>query len=256
MSRNIFLGSVLLDRAILVPIRLIHSRDTPTPALAGTALHSGTLPGMGIPAGVSRWVLRGHLTGGEIFETGYWTQNAFTTPTDANAGCATAAANAVTDLAGPLFGKITADCGYDEVRVYSYPSGGPSATIIGSATITGGTGGGTSPVLPLQTAVCVTLRTALAGRAHRGRMYFPMNVGTLTAHQMSSADTTAIANGVATFLGRYSAALGPVVVSQIGAGAKTPITTVTVDSKPDVQRRRAARLVAANTGTKVITFTG
>jgi hypothetical protein len=211
---------------------------------------------MGIPAGVSRWVLRGHLTGGEIFETGFWTQSAFTTPADANAAAAVAAANVVTDLGGPLFNKITADCGYDEVRVYSYPSGGPAASVIGTAAIASGTGGGTSPVLPLQTAVCVTLRTPLAGRQHRGRMYFPMNVGTLTTHQLSSTDTNSIATGVATFLGRFNSAASPVVVSQIGAGQKTQITTVTCDSKPDVQRRRAARVTPLNTGTHTVTYTG
>lgn len=42
-----------------------------------------------------------------------------------------------------------------------------------SATVTGAAGAGTTDILPRQVALVVTLRTALAGRSFRGRVYVP-----------------------------------------------------------------------------------
>lgn len=100
---------------------------------------------------------------------------------------------------------------------------------------------------PLQVAHVVTLHTATPrGRAHAGRCYLPpideglLSTGQWTAAQASSRNNTfaAMLTGLNTDLG------GPVTIfSKVGTGTKHAVTSVNSDTRPDVQRRRAAQQV-------------
>lgn len=109
-------------------------------------------------------------------------------------------------------------------------------------------GTGTGDVLPPQIAMCVTLRTAQAGRSFRGRVYLPgfneasnSVTGTLT----STASSVAFVTAIKAALVASSLDLG--VLSRPAPTAPVPragfITTVTSivarDSVWDTQRRRA-----------------
>lgn len=115
---------------------------------------------------------------------------------------------------------------------------------------TGGATAGTSAtdVLPLQTALCVTLRTALAGRSFRGRTYLcGYTEATNTAAGVKSSTTSAV-----TFITNIKSNLVTVgldlgVLSRPRVAPLTPsagfITVVTSivarDAVWDTQRRRA-----------------
>lgn len=204
---------------------------------------------MAIPLGYSRNVIRGHLIGGEIFEWGFWTAAA---PSD------DAAANSqATAVAGAYTGSIATGSaahtflssgeGIDQVRVYSYPSGGPTASHVGvAALIQTGT---TTATCPNQVSVVCTLQTGFSGRRNRGRVYLPCtHTSALVSGQLSSAQTTALAQFMQKFFQQVNSAIGQptVVLSQV-AGSANNLVTIRVDSRLDIQRRRANRQAPAFT---------
>lgn len=202
---------------------------------------------------MSRAVIHGTLAGGEIFETGFWLSQA---PTDADAATARAveiAGHVVSDLLPGVTGLITADSAYTGVRLYAYPTGGPLATFVGEGPITSGPGHGTgSNPLPDQCGLVVTLNTGASGRSHRGRMYLPGNGMPLGAdHQLGIDQATSVANAMATFISNMVGE-GPVVVLSQLLGTSRPVDSVNVDTRVDIQRRRANRQAVTGHHTSVI----
>jgi hypothetical protein len=122
----------------------------------------------------------------------------------------------------------------------------------GTKTPVAGTGGG---LHPNYVALVVTLRTASAGRSHRGRVYLPAT-GVPISASTGRINTNAqpYADGIAAFL----TGLGPddvgfpgdpashaVVVSRTTAVASN-ITSVSIDDKPDTQRGRENKLLGGS----------
>jgi hypothetical protein len=196
-----------------------------------------------IPAGVNRIVVVGHSPSGEIFNTGVWTfGDVPTTEALATAFAASARDVFLATAQAAMEFYLSPASGFDEIRTYHYPTGGPSASFLGVAPIASGAGTGTEADLPLQIAAVTSLRTGLPGRTRRGRMYWPVNRRTLANHQLDEPDVANIGGAVAGFLTgiNAAAALGIcTVVSQVGAGSHAFVTSVVVDSRLDVQRRRA-----------------
>lgn len=213
---------------------------------------------MAIPPSTVRCSLIGHLPQGEIFNTSFWLGSTVISDGGVANTLADNIANAFEGLASnPFTGLLATGAGYDEVRVYSYPSGGPSALTIGSAPISGEQGAITSSLLPLQSCIVATLRTGFAGRRNRGRMYFPFITGGLVAHQTTVAHTAQLASALSTFFGLVNALpdSGSVsVVSQVGVGAMKPVTSVEFDTKLDIQRRHANRQAEVGTSTAPVTL--
>jgi len=114
-------------------------------------------------------------------------------------------------------------------------------------------GGGTAGTaagdfLPPQTAMCITLRTALAGRSFRGRVYLPgyselvnSATGTLTVSTASVAFVTAIQSAlVANSLNLGVLSRPAPLALPPRAGFITPVTSIVArDLVWDTQRRRA-----------------
>jgi hypothetical protein len=216
---------------------------------------------MGIPASVTHVVFGGALPGGEHWQSGFWVHGA--TPEDA------AAANANAEL---WWGQLTAEddsgamriqlevchaeCTLAYVRVYPYPSGGPTAPFVGEHSPTALTGSGSELRLPNQVAMVVSLRTALSGRRHRGRMYLPCNaLGLESSGNFADSNIALIAAGWATCFSDWneSGDNGSIaVVSQTGTSV-TDVANIVVDSRPDIQRRRANRQTIAHTRTDAVT---
>lgn len=213
---------------------------------------------MGIPAESMRVSLVGHQGADEIFDTSFWVAGAGVPTSNADAN--TYASQVSAQLGGPTLTELCTllytDSGYDEVRVYSYPTGGPSASYIGTAAIGSGTGTGTS-AMPLQQCMVATLRTGLAGRSHRGRMYLPASGrGLDTGHVFNSTVTSAVCTALADFLSAVNG-LGSTnnvaVVSQTLTQATT-VVEVTVDQRPDIQRRRANRQSTGTMASEAVTI--
>lgn len=211
---------------------------------------------MPIPLGYSRHVLIGHLSGGEIFQTGFWVSEA---PSDAAATTADAQAVATylnahwADTGSPV-SLLDSASGYDSIKVYSYPNGGPDASYVGEANLTGAVGTGTQS-LPDQCALVISLHTGMSGRRHKGRMYLPMTKGTVaTGGQLAGSLVNNYATWWATTFGGINSAVSPgfaVVLSQV-AGSAQRVTEVAVDTRVDIQRRRADRIVPAATATAAV----
>jgi hypothetical protein len=205
---------------------------------------------MTIPSNVHRVSILGTGPGAEVFNVGFWINGAVVT----TAGEANTLAGLVrdawqTNAASNWKGLILPDSVYREIRWYAYPTGGPNASVIGSAAIVSGTGTGTG-FAPLQQCAVVSLRTGFAGRRTRGRMYVPASgAAANTGHLYASSVATNLANSTAAFFTAVNAMAnaGPVsVLSQVGAGSINPVTEVRVDDKPDIQRRRANKFAAAS----------
>lgn len=209
---------------------------------------------MPIPTQSARVALIGSRTDGEIFETGFWLNGVIADNAEANAAAAVIAAAFTTagvdDAVAPLIDNTTH---YDEVRVYGYPTGGPSSPAIGSAALAV-TGTGSSSGLPLQTCAVLTLRTGFAGRSFRGRMYLPALGTTLaTGHLLNTGQVTACCNAFADLFTLLNTTAGIVSVVSQTLGVKTPVTEVTVDNRPDIQRRRANQQPSVTVATATVT---
>lgn len=200
---------------------------------------------------MTRLTFGGTLPGNEIWECGIWMQG--------DAPTSEASANALADLwwaelvatDGSGLGHAAAQFIWSPqiamtyTKTYVYPAGGSKATYIGEHTgsITGQASA--DPLHPNQTAMCVTLRTGYAGRTNRGRIYLPANGVPLTdVANFQTAAGQQIANVAATMIRDWDAASeGTLVVLSQRTSTAKPISSVSVDSRPDTQRRRANRQV-------------
>lgn len=200
---------------------------------------------MPIPLGYSRSVIHGTLPGGEIWQCGMWAAEA---PSDQAATQAQAdnfAADLTTQWAlgtGPKQ-LITSSTTVSGVTVYSYTAAGGKAEFVAehALSLTGLNGAQT---MPDQVALCVSLLTGHAGRRNRGRIYLPVNApGTLTGGQLTAQQCADQAEWVAGLIGLWNGHLAGnniCVLSQV-AGTSNPVTSTRVDSRFDIQRRRANR---------------
>lgn len=206
-------------------------------------------------------VLRGVMPGNEIWETGFWMSDT---------GVASeAAANALAQI---IWGTITANdtsgamrtlsvkawkvtIKFTEVRTYVYTGGTTAAYIgsfVGSPALAGSSSGA---ILSNQTAMCLSLRTGLAGRRNRGRMYLPVNGLALNNDaQWDAADLQTIADGWRIFMNDVNASdTGKIVVVSRTATQFHPITGLILDSRPDVIRRRANQQLPTSRIVEVVT---
>jgi hypothetical protein len=194
------------------------------------------------------------MPNGEIWSTGFWVHGGV--PTDSAGAYALAQLAAfefnANDDSGAMrlsfYNLGNAQQIWDTVTAYCYPTGGPTATAIGQYVMPTPVAGSNSAHNPNQVALVLTLRTALAGRAHRGRMYLPaVGVPLGTDGQVAQSVLDVLTAAWALAFGDWNAASTPkiVIVSQSRKGDATypggftPVTTVSMDSRCDIQRSRA-----------------
>lgn len=210
---------------------------------------------MAIPANSLRIVATGSLPSGEVWNTGFWLVPA--TPI-------TSIDDLLLDMAVPqtawnTFWAATASLRSagtpaSQLLGYYYAGGesGGKATYSGAVPLTANDGTGL-PRMPDQVAIVASLRTGLAGRSFRGRMYLPINNMTLGADgQMGSATGTLICNAVGAMLDACaSSSLVPNVVSATQS-TQQPITLISMDTVLDTQRRRRNKIKPDATATYVM----
>lgn len=221
---------------------------------------------MAIPANVMRLTLQGHGTGADIWSNSYWWGVAPGSSVPANnAQAATTLAAIIANAKFTAFktfllGIMPAVCTTDSATLYCYPAGGPTAAAIAEQGIAGVGTNGVGP-MPPQTCMVASLRTGQAGRSFRGRVYLPKQSSVLSGgHQFPNSETSAAATAVAAFLSNWEAdAILPdgtgmfAVVVSSKRGVASAITSVVVDSKPDVQRRRINKMTTENTNSHAVT---
>lgn len=212
---------------------------------------------MAIPADTCRAVLVGSAPGGEIFETGFWLKvNSALTLSQVNDLAAFLSDEFTGTARLPLAALIKTDTSYDTIKVYAYPSGGPTATWVGEAPVNTGHGSASSNS-PLYMCMVASLKTGLAGRTHRGRMYLPASGLDLTdAHRLNAAKAAAACTGLANWFQAINGGPAPAdakvaVVSQKNT-SWLEVSQVTIDDKPDVQRRRENKMDSGTTATAAV----
>lgn len=208
------------------------------------------------PANTAKVVWGGVYPQGEIWETSFAVTLALG-PTNQ------AGADSMADLIAGVFNS-TIDTGLRQLvpsagnmntlKVYFY-NGGSSAAFVSvpSPPSLTGTGGAT---LPLQACVVVTLLTGAAGRSNRGRMYLPAaGAGVSMANnQLNETIVDTITDQITDLFDGINALEGftsVAVVSQTHSAAR-PVTSIRVDSKVDIQRRRANKQAPLFTATAAI----
>jgi hypothetical protein len=146
---------------------------------------------------------------------------------------------------------------YSSLQAYSYPAlGGAFSTSAIFSTGVVGTGAGS---LPTQNCLVLSLRSGRAGRRGRGRMYYPMTVGTSigTNGQLTTTTTATFATALKTLFDAINVltiGASPSIVCIAGrdSGVNAPVTGVTVDTKIDTQRRRTDKIVVAGQSNAIL----
>lgn len=195
-------------------------------------------------------VHEGALAQGEQFAWGLWLKPATgalptldATQTWLN-GVATRliATECNSSTSGAFTSLIAEDSSYSTVRGYIYPAGADVASGVVEATVNkSGTG---AAELPDQCSLVASLRSTVPSRSGRGRVYLPANGVGLAVHQMFSTDLGNLATVMKNYLDflNTSAIAGDeldVVVRSVTQGVVRLVHQVVIDSRLDIQRRRA-----------------
>jgi len=147
----------------------------------------------------------------------------------------------------------------DSLAVYHYPANSPVATISSTLAITPLVGVGTGAGSAVN-ALVLSLRTGLAGRQGRGRMYLPVTATSAinSLNQISSTMTQACADALEQVaddlliltLGGVAPIIG--VANPKKATPFKGATQVVCDTKVDAQRRRKDKIVPVATSISTI----
>ena len=202
-----------------------------------------------------RVVIKGTGPGAEIFQTGFCT--AAVTPPSSQAALQTdcnAISAFVVTMWNSIKSSIYSSYSLTEVDMYQYVWPSTKASFQAATSLTANPGTLASSASPIDTAMVVSIRSAVPGRSGRGRMYLPNHglvagaSGTFTGSPQSTYATAVKA--LFTSVAGYSSYV-PIVASRTH-GTWQPVASIVCDNKPDVQRRRVDRL--APTATSVLAF--
>lgn len=154
------------------------------------------------------------------------------------------------DGSAPISGLVSNDTFYVGNSVYYYPANATAADLVAENNFSSAIAGGSSYAGDLRQSMVSSTLTGLSGRSFRGRRYLPVDGATLSAHQFSAANIASLSAADGAFLHAINEVLlGTVnVVCSIinNRDFAQPITAVSVDSKPDTQRRRSNKEVASH----------
>lgn len=213
---------------------------------------------MAIPSGVIRCVLEGTRAANEIMNTGFWLTGAtVTSQGDANDFAEAVGTLLSTTYSAAITGLSRSTDVWHGLTTYCYPTGGPLATYIGSFAFTKA-GTASAATLPLQTCAVLTLQTGLNGRRNRGRMYLPASgiAVEATAFNFDATTVTTVTTAWQGFMNEWNANISfpskIAVVSSAGSAAHE-VTSIRMDTRPDVQRRRANSQTVSSSVSKPIT---
>lgn len=137
---------------------------------------------------------------------------------------------------------------YIGIKAYHYFAGHSAADVQADhpfTTAQAGTGTGTTPT---QCSLVTSCLTGLTGRANRGRRYLPMTSGVLTDMLFAHSVVDALCAAEQTWIQAVNAStlVSGSISARVGSNQSVPpaITSIKIDTEPDVQRRRADKIVA------------
>jgi hypothetical protein len=161
------------------------------------------------------------------------------------------------NAAGSAGSLNASDCRLLGSRAYFYRAGDRAASAQAEDLLTTPlVGAGASP-MPTQTSLVVSLLSAFPGRKNRGRLYLPMTgKGLSTGHVLTLAEVTSCATAMKGLIDGINTQLLGSDACRIVIGSNQPsapvVLRVRVDNEPDVQRRRADKILASQFATAII----
>lgn len=197
-----------------------------------------------IPSGYSRNVISGALPNGEMWATSFWCDEAPSdqAATQTQANKIAADLNARWSVTGSPTNFASSGTTFSTLTTYSYLDTTGKAKYVAEAALTGTSSNTQS--CPNQVSIVTTLLTGNAGRRNRGRMYWPCNAPPgMTNGELPSAWVDNLAAWLSGTITAVNGDLGGqhvCVLSQVG-GTSHSVNAVKVDSRFDIQRRRADR---------------
>lgn len=201
---------------------------------------------MSVPDGMTKLVVSGTLAGGtEKFAFSIWHSGYNAIGTTGGIDLALLEADAVWQaFITNLLVLMTTGDSITQYDAYYYTGG--VATSHSQLAVTH-VGTGAASGAPCQIALVLTLRTALATRSGRGRIYLPTrNIVTAgsTGHLSSPANLNTVCDKFRDYCRSVSTGgvVNVVVVSQTHSFVN-PVTSISADDVPDTQRRRRNKLV-------------
>lgn len=208
---------------------------------------------------VLKLVIAGHIGSTQTWSTGVYIIHSQTDepPSPVDLGFALSAYESPVAAWANAFAPIWAqDTQYDKMDLYAYsPDSGRahSQSQLTPTAIVGMSGQNH----PGQVSLVQSLRTNLAGASHRGRMYAPATGVSLQANlQLTQTQCNDLAGATGSLLtainqtnlaGHGLTATACVIASRT-TQTYTAIDEVVTDSRPDIQRRRADKLLPAFVG--------
>lgn len=208
--------------------------------------------------------INGTLGSEQTWSTGFWV---------GYTGDPVPTSDQVNDLAGDfagfantwataLEGLWTSTTAIDSVTVAFFPTGALHPTLLGEATV--GVEGSGSLSMPASCCLVATNRTARPGRSYRGRNYIPLTnpavMGGVT-FEVTEGTTVTVANAHAALFHAVNENTpdSPLIAGTVSVGSRaasvlTPVIEVSVDSRPDVQRRREDKVGALFTHDAAVTI--
>lgn len=196
--------------------------------------------------GIIKVTVQGH-TPGETFTTGMYVDN----PGGDASGAAAAFVTAFTTFWNAVKAFVPTTIGVDaidavEVDPLTFRNGAGATT--GVALV----GTDAADPLPPQTALVVSLKTAIRTRAGRGRMYLPpFGTDQIDAGRVPAATVTAVKNAAAALVNDLQATGYTPVIYHRGPHTTDVINQVIVGDVYDTQRRRRNKLVEARSSVGV-----
>lgn len=211
---------------------------------------------MTYPGDSVRFEIRGTGPGSEIWITGFW-YFANGSVTD-QPSLATLNDSVSADVA-TWWNAIKANCyaiyALTELRAYYYAGGTNTAEFAATHVFTASPGTQAGVGSPIDTSICISTRTSIVGRSHRGRMYTPCHTPIQPSSGLITSGTvTTYVNATQALFNAMGARAGYVTVISRKLGTGEPVTTISADLKPDVQRRRENRLTGGTPVVAAITF--
>lgn len=207
---------------------------------------------MSVVAGSARVVLSGTGYSPEIWATGFWVSAAaLTTSQECTDFADTVHVKAVdSGFKTSLLNVIGPGFNWNKVTVYSHESGNPAADHVGEFAVPSGTGSNQTGLNQIsQVCMVATLKTDTAGRTGRGRMFIPAAGQPVANGRFNTVSRNTLCDNLAamfTLINALTDTSAIVGVFSNAASAIRPVTSVVIDDKPDIQRRRANRFQAAS----------
>lgn len=201
-----------------------------------------------IPPNSARIVFSGALPGGEVWSSGFWMAtvtgdfinqaglDSMVMAASAQFG-ETSSTGVLRTAAADIWNLQTT---WTKTTGYLY-TGAATAAYISEHTLGTPLAGSAGHNLPNQCTTVLSLRTGLPGRSNRGRMYVPCT-GALLGNdgELSSAVTTELSGHAgSSFTALNELGYAPAAVVSGTHTTHRAITDVIVDSRVDIQRRRA-----------------